>query len=236
MCGLKPISELCNLSLFTSAEGEYSAAVQITQPLNSFVWLASIQACEACPTQSTAIVRLKMLQQLSDRLLYYMAISPSLQRSLSHFMLFLVLMCEPLIRLQLDDSPPYFSCLSFPCFPLLLPSPSAIPYYAVLSLIFLMTLSCSLHSLTHNLPFATLSVCCLFCVPSHFAPLMFRGARTLTGDTEVHSQRREPPGATSRNHRLYNMPVSPGWGLKPQQRGIIFFQKTLTTWFTSAGC
>lgn len=139
--GLKPISELCNLSLFTSAEGEYSAAVQITQPLNSFVWLASIQACEACPTQSTAIVRLKMLQQLSDRLLYYMAISPSLQRSLSHFMLFLVLMCEPLIRLQLDDSPPYFSCLSFPCFPLLLPSPSAIPYYAVLSLIFLMTLS-----------------------------------------------------------------------------------------------
>lgn len=70
-------SELCNLSRLTSAEGEYSAAEpdNAAEPLNSFVWLACIQACEPCPTQSAAIVTLRILQRLCDGLQCYMAVS-----------------------------------------------------------------------------------------------------------------------------------------------------------------
>lgn len=78
---LKPISERCNLSLFTAAErGVFDSRPDNTgEPLNSFVWLASIQACEPCPTQSAAIVTMRIRQQLCESLQCYMDIrSPSL--------------------------------------------------------------------------------------------------------------------------------------------------------------
>lgn len=43
---------------------------------------------------------------------------------------------------------------------------------------------------------------------------MFHVAGTLTGDMEVHLPRHEAPGGTNKNYHLYNIPMSPGWGLK----------------------
>lgn len=63
------------------------------KPLNSFVGLASIQVCEPCPTQSAAIVTVRMLQQLCVRLHCYTPIrspSPSLDPTHSLFTSFLV--------------------------------------------------------------------------------------------------------------------------------------------------
>lgn len=58
---------------------------------------------------------------------------------------------------------------------------------------------------------------------NHFALLMCEGAPTLTANMEVYLSGHEQLGGTNRNHRSHNMPMSPGWGLKPQRRGIIFF-------------
>ncbi len=113
------------------------------------------------------------------------------------------------------------------CSPSSLPECHALLVSVLLSCTFLcrfLAATCSSFS-TSVILFAGLSVCCLFCVPNHFAHLMFQGAETLTGDMEVHLPRQEQPGGTGRNHQLHNMLVSPGRGLKPQQRGIIFFHK-----------
>jgi len=87
--GLKPISERCNTSFLFAAEGEYSAADQITSHSNSFVWLASIQACEPCPAQSVAIVMLRMLHQLCDKLQCYVDFLPPISFKLFIAFLFL---------------------------------------------------------------------------------------------------------------------------------------------------
>lgn len=106
--GLKHISERRNLSVLTSAEGGvFSGRTDNTvKPLNSFVWLASIQACEPCPTQSAAIVAVRMLQQLCVRLHCYTAVLSlhllfSVQPTLFHFFF---LCRDPVILSQRYDS------------------------------------------------------------------------------------------------------------------------------------
>lgn len=112
-------------------------------------------------------------------------------------------------------------------------SSSLLECYALLLSVLLSCMVFMSHSCSHLLSILLLTSFCLqpcqpavcFCVPNHFALLVFQGAGTLTRDMEVHLPRHEQPRGINRNHQLYNMPMSPGWGLKPQQRGIIFFHK-----------
>lgn len=108
------------------------------EPLNSFVWLASIQACEPRPTQSAAIVTVRMLQQLCDRLQCYTAAlssSPAPLLCLSLYFHFFFLCEDPVILSQawwLSSVPrPSFIFLIF-CSSSSLPL-SAMPYYSLSS-------------------------------------------------------------------------------------------------------
>lgn len=215
---LKPISERCNLSLFTAAErGVFDSRPDNTgEPLNSFVWLASIQACEPCPTQSAAIVTMRIRQQLCESLQCYMDIrSPSLFFRFCSPSLFtpsFFLCYNPLILCSMRT---LFSVLrpSLPHFLLLFLSSRALCPIALCPPLLL----CVFMSLSrrHLVSFPWLV--------NHFALLMFEGAPTLTANMKVYLSGHEQLGGTNRNHRPHNMPMSPGWGLKPQQRGIIFF-------------
>lgn len=162
-------------------------------------------------------------------MLYGHSLPLPLTPALPLFMPFLFLMLRPSNSLRCDDSLLHHSRPSFPHFllPLLLSS-SAMPYYSLSSspVWFYVALlkPPTLHSPCPRLSVCSLvSLCCLFSVPNHFALPVFQGAATLTGDMEVHLPRHEQPSGINSNHQFYNMPMSPGWGLKPKRRGIIFF-------------
>lgn len=150
---------------------------------------ASIQACEPCPTQSAAIVRMKILQELQC----YMDILPPLFHS--HFFFF--------YYMDNSNSPPHddslfsLSCHSLPHFlHLFLSFPRAMPYY-VLSCSFLkifVSLSRGhLHfrDLTRMLVFAILSSYSFFIYFFREIQisllLLFSGSGKA--DTEVHLSR-----------------------------------------------
>lgn len=61
------------------------------------------------------------------------------------------------------------------------------------------------------------------CDWNHFAPVVFGGAVRGAGDKEVQLRRQKQPGGRNWNHQLLHM--SPGWGLKPQRGGLLFFSK-----------
>lgn len=158
-------------------------------------------------------------------------LSHSCFRSLLLPFLFPTVCRDPLIHLHRDDSLLWW--LSSSSIPFFFHSSSSSPELCALPVFSLLPcpvcVFMSLPCCPHALPSLTriISLCrryqsaCLLCVPNHFALLMFQGAGTLTGDMEVHLTKHEQ----ARRHRLHNTPVPPGWGLKPQQRGIIFFHK-----------
>lgn len=98
-----------------------SRADNACEPLDTFVWLACIQACELGPTQSAAIVALRRLQRLCGGLQCYgRSLFPTTTLSFVYSVFF---WCQdPLILLRRDDSL-YITCPS--CSALLLRSWSA---------------------------------------------------------------------------------------------------------------
>lgn len=128
----------------------------------------------------------------------------SLQPTLS---LLLFLCPDPIILSQHYDALLYISHPSFPHFLLLFFSPQVLCPVTLcpplLNALMPLSFSNRLPSFS-NLHHSVCShVCYLFSAPNHFAPLMFKGAATLTGDMEVHLPRQEQPGGTSGIHQLH---------------------------------
>lgn len=175
-----------------------------------------------------------MLQQLCDRLQCYMAIlSPSLSLTPASALFFyhffsllyaetLLFTCTVMTLFSVCHSLSFFFHSSSSSSEL-----CALPVFSLLPcpVCVFMSLPCCPHALpfsnSHHSLCRRCQSACLLCMPNHFALLMFQGAGTLAGDMEVHLTKHEQ----ARRHRLHNTPVPHGWGLKPQQRGIIFFHK-----------
>lgn len=178
------------------------------EPLYGFVWLASVHSCEPCPTQSAAIVTVRMPPQPCVGLQCFTAILSLQTPTLSPYT-FIFLCANPVILSQHYTCNSILALLHF----LIFYSSSSLPkcYALLLCVLFLckflchfLTPTCSSFSNGHH---CVCSLVYLFFVPNHFALLMFQRAGTLTGDMEVHLPRQEQPGGTSTDHQLH-APVS----------------------------
>lgn len=202
----KPISRQCNLSMLTSAEGEYSAACQITQASHSVALSGWRVLRPVNPVQLNLLLLLQSecYSSFMSGCTIIWPLSHSLPFSLLHpknslsFLFPMPKACNFLRALCLSLALSFY--LSHPSVPhsLILCSssffsPSVTPCYSLSSstlfLCHFLAATCSSFSNLHH------SVCSrvssLFFVPNHFARLMFQGAGTLTGDMEVHLPRQE---------------------------------------------